>query len=475
MTQRIQASARLRLDDTRRAFVRPTRVANTPRSPRLARRAAALALALAVVGCGQGDSGAVDVVGSDAVLDARDDGQADTAATADDATDSEDANPLPIDVADTDGAAADPDTTVPDTAADPDTTVPDTTADTAEGPDTTTDVPDMSAGDAFAPVIAELEASYADLGVSGVTLVVRDSSDQPVLVHTIGTHTPSTRVAVASASKLVSALVLLRLVELGQLSLSTTTADTLGWQGDIGTITLDQLGGFVSGLTPVASCTSKAGWQLADCVDAIRDLPTAAMPGATFRYSNIHLQVAAGMAEAVTGEPWRDLVKTVLFEPLGLTEPGLRFVTFPKQNFGTTNPLVAGGLRATTNEYLQLLALAFHGGLDSAGGTRWLAESLAERLHNNPFSQATVAYSPYTNTGLGYRYGFGSWLECGPPAASCDRVSSTGKFGFAPWFDQSHGYYAVLSMESDADDAATLSVELQHRLMPLIEAALSAL
>src|SRR5262249_12649333 len=49
--------------------------------------------------------------------------------------------------------------------------------------------------------------------------------------------------------------------------------------------------------------------------------PPAFEPG-TMRYSNAGYTVAAAMAERVTGERWGDLVRTRIFEPLGMTSAG---------------------------------------------------------------------------------------------------------------------------------------------------------
>src|SRR5262249_49129670 len=49
--------------------------------------------------------------------------------------------------------------------------------------------------------------------------------------------------------------------------------------------------------------------------------PPAAEPG-EMSYSNAGFTVAAAMAERVTGERWEDLVRSRIFEPLGMTSAG---------------------------------------------------------------------------------------------------------------------------------------------------------
>jgi CubicO group peptidase (beta-lactamase class C family) len=70
-----------------------------------------------------------------------------------------------------------------------------------------------------------------------------------------GDFSPDRRVAIASASKLVSGVTLFRLIDQGYLSLDSTTGQVLGWTGDEGAITLRELMSFTSGLQPENRCT----------------------------------------------------------------------------------------------------------------------------------------------------------------------------------------------------------------------------
>jgi CubicO group peptidase (beta-lactamase class C family) len=333
--------------------------------------------------------------------------------------------------------------------------------------------PGADAGvDRFAAVTAELEASFPARpdGVDGMTLVIFDAGDQRIYQHAVGDHDTARRQAVASASKLVSALVLMRLIDAGELSLASTTGEVLGWGAGNGVVTVDQLGGFVSGLRPNPLCSYNPNTTLAACVDTISGLAVDAAPGEVFAYGSSHLHVAGRMAEVATGQSWAALAVSELFTPLGLDSPELAYYAAPKRATGADNPLIAGGLRATTDEYAEILALLFHRG--RRGGEQLIGGSLMERFVENPYSDAAIDESPYADQGIDVRYGFGSWLECPGAPATCDRVSSAGAFGFTPWVDYAAGYYAILSMESTAAGGSVYSVQLQQRLLPLIEAAL---
>jgi CubicO group peptidase (beta-lactamase class C family) len=332
----------------------------------------------------------------------------------------------------------------------------------------------QDAGDRWAAVRAAVEATAADAGTD-LTLVVFDATDARRLEVSVGAFTPDTRVAVASASKLVSGLVLFDVVRRGQLALGSTTGGVLGWTGPQAAITLEHLLSFTSGLPPEAPCTVNPFSTLAACAEAISGLTPLAPPGTRFDYGSTHLQVAARMAEVATGQRWAQLFDATLRTPLGLA-PEVAYFTAPRQAVGQQNPLIAGGLRASVNEYAPLLQLAFHRGVlgPLVVGTPALFEAQAME----PF-RVTIGSSPVAALGYDFRYGLTSWLECPTPADGCQVLSSPGAFGFTPWYDRQAGYVAILGMEftrgpggADAG-VVNFAVGLEQALEPLIREALA--
>jgi len=332
---------------------------------------------------------------------------------------------------------------------------------------------DAAAGDArvrdWSRVEALLLATASDAGVSSLGLTIWDGSDARIYERMVGGFTPDTRVAIASASKMVSGLVLFDAVRRGELTLDSTTGDVLQWTGANATITLRQLLSFTSGLEREDSCTVRPLITLADCVATIRDAPVLAAPGVQFDYGSTHLQVAARMAEVASGKTWAQLFDDTLRVPLGL-DAGVAYFTAPMQTIGTTNPLIAGGLRTSMKEYANFLALVFHRGT-SRGltiGTPALYDEQAREVSPAPI----IDYSPVQAIGLPYHYGLTAWLGCGTPATGCDDLSSPGAFGFTPWLDRAAGYYAILGMELDRGSVEAgvvdFAVKLQQQLEPLI-------
>jgi len=310
--------------------------------------------------------------------------------------------------------------------------------------------------------------------LSGMGLSVYDARGTKVFEQMYGDFSADRRIPIASASKLVAGLTILRLVDQGKLPLDTTTGRVLGWKGVQGAITLEQLLSFTSGLPPKDACTLRPGITLADCVNSLSKLKLVAPPGTRFDYGNTHLHVAARMAEVATGKTWDALFGSELRAPLGIA-PQAIFYTWPRRPEGTINPLIAGGLQMTMNEYARVLELEYHRGVFRA--QRLIGDAWFTRQATEPFPDAVIGETPVGRIGLNYHYGLASWLECAPPAVNCPVQSSPGAFGFTPWVDRTGGYYAILGMDVGGigrTGVVKFSVLLAHELQPLIREAIKA-
>ena len=326
----------------------------------------------------------------------------------------------------------------------------------------------------FALVDRAAQAAFEAQGIDGMGLTIYDAHGVKRFEKMYGDFSPDRRVAIASASKLVAGLTILRLVDQGKLSLDSTTGQVLGWKGPQAAITLRQLLSFTSGLKAEAVCAFLADMPLSECADRIGKSRLVAAPGTRFDYGGAHLQVAARMAEVVTGQPWERVFATQLREPLGLSSEFM-FYTRPRKGTGTTNPLIAGGAHATMNEYASILELEFHRGVFK--GKRLIGDALFTAQATEPYPNAVIGSSPIQKVGLEYRYGLASWLECPPPATDCGVLSSPGAFGFTPWVDRPGGYYAIIGMEASGAGrrgVVKASVDLAQRLKPLIRTAIPA-
>jgi CubicO group peptidase (beta-lactamase class C family) len=134
---------------------------------------------------------------------------------------------------------------------------------------------------AFTEVESAVSSAYSSYGVP-MGLAVYDESGTKVFETMYGRFSADRRVAIASASKLVSGVTIFRLINAGYLSLDSTTAEVLGWTGSKGEITLRHLLSFTSGLEPEHPGTQQPALYLADSVDANSQRELLAAPGTRF-------------------------------------------------------------------------------------------------------------------------------------------------------------------------------------------------
>jgi CubicO group peptidase (beta-lactamase class C family) len=324
----------------------------------------------------------------------------------------------------------------------------------------------------FANVDQTARAAFEQQRISGMGLSIYDARGNKVFEQMYGDFSADRRIPIASASKWVAGLTILRLVDQGKLQLDSTTGQVLGWKGPQGAITLEQLLSFTSGLSPRDSCTLRPGITLAECVQSLSKQKLDAAPGMRFDYGNTHLHVAARMAEVVTGKSWDAIFGEQLRAPLGIA-PQAMFYTWPRRPEGTTNPLIAGGLQMTMNEYARVLELEYHRGLYR--GQRLIGDALFTAQATEPYPNAVIGDTPVGRIGLDYHYGLANWLMCPPPASECPVQSSPGAFGFTPWVDRAGGYYAILGMDVGGlrrTGVVKFSVQLAEQLRPMIRKAL---
>jgi CubicO group peptidase (beta-lactamase class C family) len=198
---------------------------------------------------------------------------------------------------------------------------------------------------------------------------------------------------------------------------------------------------------------------VAKCVNEIASNKLAAKPGTTFNYGNTHLQVAGRMAEVVSGKDFLELFKNQLADILGW-EKSVRYYTFPRKKMGT-QPLLAGGLNISTNDYIKFLQMLSQKGVFN--GKRILSENIIAEMEKDQFKSDTkVINSPMILEGVSVHYGLGHWVE------SKDVQSSGGAFGFFPWIDRKNKYLAVYATVGEPRTAQK-SYAIVRALRPTIE------
>lgn len=280
-----------------------------------------------------------------------------------------------------------------------------------------------------------------------------------------GAATLQTSYESASTSKLVSAVIILRLVEQGYLNLADRPQERIaGWpigSGDsLYNLTLAQLLSFTSGLESEPLCLNLKTADFEACVSNIgsANAGNGITPGQRFYYAGTHLQVAGLMAIKARGAAsWQELF-TEFTSQTGL---------FPTATYdlpSTTNPRLAGGMHWRGEEYLAFLQALKNGALLNAG-------SMAQLLTDHT-AAASIAYSP-TIAGLGedWHYGFGLWHECQSATFDCPpgvRISSPGTYGAYPYWDRERGYIGLVARQGTLG-TYTNGIAIERAVRPEVE------
>lgn len=283
---------------------------------------------------------------------------------------------------------------------------------------------------------------------------------------------------IASSSKLLTGLTLMRLVEAGDLSLDDNPQDYLtGWTSNPADnrskVTLEQALSFTTGFnaSPLqAGCILQIFKLLQTCVQEIHDDGIETIPGDSFYYGPEHMHIAAAMAEVATGQSYVDIFKTQIVEPLNLSAD-TAFV-----NPSLTNPRASGGAESTANDYAEILRALMAGEIITD-----LSSFTQDRTANVSFGFRPNAVLMDSGD---WHYGFGFWRECDDFVwqNSCTDdvvISSAGAFGWVPWIDFKADYFGLIATEDSeggiiavGEGPTRTSTALEQELQPLIETAL---
>ncbi|KJE98047.1 beta-lactamase [Capsaspora owczarzaki ATCC 30864] len=318
----------------------------------------------------------------------------------------------------------------------------------------------MMMAEAAGPTWADVGAAIdADTSMSSFTFIVLNAEGEQFAYYknVSNTQRSTTRLSVASASKWVSASVLLRVVEDGDLVLDAPISTYLTWWNATSSdprsrVTLRNLLAFTSGFTSPSvnsegdPCIGDSSYSTLTCAQQIyNNAVTSGVnqnfyePGTEFYYSGNHMQIAAAAAEAATGSTWAQLFSQYVKTPLGISL---------LSGYGpVANPNIAGGLFILTNEYLTWLQKIFSRTFFANAATYAIMEA-----DNTPTATVDIMYTPVAGLASPqtWHYSQGNWLECQqfPFAAACATInahSSPGKFGFYPRIDYQYGFYSVLA------------------------------
>jgi CubicO group peptidase (beta-lactamase class C family) len=291
----------------------------------------------------------------------------------------------------------------------------------------------------FATAQARFATLLQEQGLPGGALLLGDRQGL-LLEQYFGNFSADTVVPIASASKLVSGVRILQLIDDGRIDPQAPVSALL-----------PQFGGDKAAMTVAQMFSHTAGYgndsgdplvfnrtiTLAEAVDQIaccRPLPAGFTVGGQFAYGGVSMHIAGRVAEVATGRDWEAGWQAELGAPLGIG-------SIDWQAFGATNNYpIAGGARSNLRDLGHLLHLLANDG--RANNRRLLSAGAADRMHADQVAGLPTAAVP-GNVTPPVRYGLGAWIDgLGGP----DRpllVQSLGAFGTMPWVDFERRVFGV--------------------------------
>jgi CubicO group peptidase (beta-lactamase class C family) len=328
--------------------------------------------------------------------------------------------------------------------------------------------PVVAASCSVAQLEAEIGASLA-LAPSEVdfSFAVERADGRRYTYHR-GASTLDTSYESASSSKLVTAVIILRLVELGYLKLTDQPqARIAAWpiaaNDTLHSMTLSQLLSFTAGLNQEPACINLPNANFESCVNSIATANAGndITPGQEFYYGGSYLQVAGLMAIKARGvASWQDIFTEFK------TQTGL-FAHSSYDLPSSSNPRLAGGMHWSGNDYMAFLSALKKGKLLSPASMDLL---LADRT-----ASAKITYSPITSLGEVWHYGYGLWQECQSASYNCtpgSRVSSPGAYGAYPYWDRAKAYTGLVARQGKLG-TYNYGLAIERAARPKVEAWLA--
>ena len=274
---------------------------------------------------------------------------------------------------------------------------------------------------------------------------------------------------IASASKWLSAAVIMALVDDHKLALDDTVGRFLPifTEHGKGGITIRQLFSHTSGFA--GDSPQRYEYQrsmtLAEAVDSIAIYdPLTYAPGTAFHYGGASMQIGGRIAEIVSGKSWHVLFDEKIAKPCNMS-------TF----YGSVNnPIISGGGRSSAEDYLHFLEMIVNKGVYA--NTRVLSENSVSQMLVDQTAGAKVMSTPYPSNPYSpfpatvIRYGMGNWLDVVSPSGAVLESSSPGLFGAHPWQDSKNKLAGIIFTQTTPQQSAAISLQIRKMIREIVEA-----
>ena len=271
------------------------------------------------------------------------------------------------------------------------------------------------------------------LQMSGLQLRV-DQGGQTVYSQGFGTHNSTTMMPLASATKTMSAAVLMSLVDQGLLQLDDAVGMYLPEYatGPLAQITLRHCFTHTAGLPVIDPATTNSNITLRQAATQISLLPLQFTPGTKFQYGNVSMHIAGAVCEVVTGVSWSQLFAQQIGTPLGMISTDYFYFAI------SANPRIADGAQSNTTDYANFVEMLRNGG--NFNGTQILSPAAIEEMMTDQNSQLPIVATAHPSN---KPTGIGLWIERQDALGRTTLVSMPGAFGFYAWLDRARNATGV--------------------------------
>lgn len=279
---------------------------------------------------------------------------------------------------------------------------------------------------AIPPIAGELLAAYPFTGSSNLRI---DQGSQTVFSQAFGNFTLGTVVPIASATKTLSAAVLMSLVDSGVLSLDDRVGQWLPeWNSSaMAPITLRMCFSHTSGLPASHPAMLSDSITLRQAAALISTATLEYAPGTTFRYGDVGMHVAGAVCEVASGQSWVQLFQQRIAQPLQMVATDYLGPGTP------ANPRIGHGGRSNQRDYAEFFAMLRGGGLWH--GVRVLSAASVAVMLTDHTSGLPIGHTPHPYQAP---YGIGIWLDRKDSQGRVVFASGVGALGFAGWLDRDH-------------------------------------
>lgn len=325
----------------------------------------------------------------------------------------------------------------------------------------------------------ELEAKKQLLGNNVVALIWKN--DSLIYKKEMGDFNAKTQAPIASCSKWLTAALVMQFVDEGKLSLDDKVVKYVPEFGNYfkSYITIRQCLSHMTGIADDDKFLKrmferKKFASLEEEVNEFAKRDIRENPGKDFWYGNVGLNIAGRVLEVISKKKFDILIKTKLFNPLGMNK-----TTFTDMGGNPINP--SGGARSTAEDYMKFLVMLLNKG--KYNGKQILSEQAVSQMMIVQDKAEQIKYAP--KAAEGYLYASGSWVvesviqpnqepKLKVPAPAADLVekrmatalASPGLFGTWPMIDFCRGYAYIVFVKNLLGEARA---EVHKELKKIID------